>query len=123
VESARKKVSSATLILVLICFFMPFVTFSCGGQKLVTLSGMQLVTGTTIEEPQMFGPPKKTKLAPECMALLTFLAVIAGLGFELSERQEGHREFGGFGCARSHFSGSDEIKLRKDRVTEGSRID
>lgn len=52
-----KKAIPAILGLALICFFLPFVTVSCQGQKLMTFSGIQLVTGTTIQEPQMFGPP------------------------------------------------------------------
>jgi len=78
-EDVTKGLSPAVYVLALICFFLPFVTFSCQGQKIVTLSGIQLVTGTTINQPQPFGPPKSQKVDAEPLAVLAFLSGIAGL--------------------------------------------
>jgi hypothetical protein len=74
-----RKASPAALILTLICFFLPFVTFSCDGTRM-TFSGIQLVTGVTIQQPQMLGPPANQKIDPEPLAILAFLAAIGGLG-------------------------------------------
>lgn len=78
-ESNVKKASPAVFILALICFFLPFVTFSCQGQKVLSLSGIQLVTGTSMQQSQMFGPPKSEKLNAEPLAALAFLCGVVGL--------------------------------------------
>lgn len=84
-----KKAIPAILALALICFFLPFVTVSCQGQKLMTLSGIQLVTGTTIQEPQMFGPPKPMKLSAEPLAVAAFLCGLVGLAVGLIGKGRG----------------------------------
>ena len=78
-EGGPKKASRAIFVLALISFFLPFVTFSCQGQKVATFSGIQLMTGTTIQQPQMFGSPKEQKMGAEPLAVLAFLCGIAGL--------------------------------------------
>ena len=78
-EGAPKKLSAAAFALALICFVLPFVTFSCQGQKVFTLSGIQMVTGTTFQQPQMLGPPKQEKIEAEPLATLAFMAALAGL--------------------------------------------
>ncbi len=84
-----RKLSPATLILVLICFFLPFVTFSCQGQRIASLSGMQLATGTTVQQPQMFGPPKTQKIDAEPLASLALLCVLVGLGLSFLKGKKG----------------------------------
>jgi len=95
VEKMLKKLSPAIFGIALICFFLPWVNVSCQGQKVITLSGIQLVTGTTIEEPKMFSElkgsshpylkePRRSseeynKIKGEVLAILTFLAAIVGL--------------------------------------------
>lgn len=78
-----KKLSSTIFGIALICFFLPWVNVSCQNQKVASFTGIQLVTGTTVEEPQMFGPKKERKINGEPLAILSFLSVIAGfaLGF------------------------------------------
>lgn len=83
------KVPPAALIIALICFFLPFVTFSCQGQKIVSLTGIQLVTGSLIQQPQMFGPATSQKLSPEPLAIVTLLSVILGLGLSLTKGKKG----------------------------------
>lgn len=73
-----RHISSASFLFALFCFFLPFVTLSCPGAN-ITLSGVQLVTGTTVEEPQMFGGPTQRELGSEPLAVLAFLCVLAGL--------------------------------------------
>ena len=73
------KVTPAVFIGTLLCFLLPFVTISCGGQKAATLSGTQMALGTTLEQPQMFGPPQKQKIDPDPYVALAGVCVIVGL--------------------------------------------
>jgi len=75
-----RKISPAIFGIALICFLLPWVNVSCQGQRVASFSGFQLVTGTTIEEPVMFGPKKERKIKSEPFAILALLATIAGLG-------------------------------------------
>ncbi|MFN3396681.1 MAG: zinc-ribbon domain-containing protein [Thermodesulfovibrionales bacterium] len=84
-----KKLSPAIFGIALICFFLPWINVSCQGQKVMSFSGIQLVTGTTIEEPTMFGPAQKRKVKSEAFALLTFLSAIAGLVLSLMKNKKG----------------------------------
>jgi len=50
----------------------------------MTLSGIQLVMGTTIEQPVVFGQrPPVQRVSGEPLAILAFLCAIAGLGLSL----------------------------------------
>jgi hypothetical protein len=88
-EGATRKLSPVVFVLALICFFLPFVTFSCQGQRVATFSGMQLVTGTTLQQPQAFGPPQQQKIDPEPLALLAALAALAGLAVSFLRGKRG----------------------------------
>ncbi len=74
------KLSPTLLIFVLICFCMPFFSFSCEGRKAITLTGIQLATGTSIESPQVFGPPQRQKIDNEPLAAVSLLSAIVALG-------------------------------------------
>ena len=74
-----RKLSPAAFVLAFVCFFLPFVTFSCQGQTVASLSGFQLATGTKIRQPQVFGPPKEHKVEAEPLATVALLSVIAGV--------------------------------------------
>lgn len=52
-KEVEKFLSPALFLLVALCFFLPFVSFTCQGQKLATITGMELVTGTKIEKFEM----------------------------------------------------------------------
>ncbi len=79
-QSETKKFSPAVFGFALLCFFLPFVSVSCQRQKVISFTGIQLVMGTTIEQPQMFGPRQVERVDPEPLAILAFLAGLAGLG-------------------------------------------
>lgn len=84
-----KRLSPAIFGIALICFLLPWVNVSCQGQKVASFTGIQLVTGTTVEEPQMFGPKKEKKVNGEPLAILTFLAVITGLVLGFLKNKKG----------------------------------
>jgi hypothetical protein len=84
-----KKFSPAIYGLALICFFLPFTHISCQGEKVATFTGVQLVTGTTIEQTEMFSEGKKAKkIAPEPLAILVLFSTIAGLGLSFLKGKE-----------------------------------
>jgi hypothetical protein len=89
VNGMAKKLSPAVFVLILICFILPFVAFSCGGQKVLSLSGVQLATGASIQQPQAFGPPITRKIDPEPLAVLALLAVVVGLAFSFVRGKKG----------------------------------
>jgi Double zinc ribbon/PEGA domain len=75
-----KKSIPGVLLLGLICFFFTFASVSCNGQPLVAITGIQMVTGSSVSAPQMFGPPKVQKIPPESSVIIAFLCGIVALG-------------------------------------------
>ncbi|HSD62974.1 MAG TPA: zinc ribbon domain-containing protein [Ignavibacteriaceae bacterium] len=93
-ESARF-ISPVLFFLVALCFFLPFVSFTCQEQKIATVTGMELVTGTKIEKFQMqkFNPEtddseltKQNELNSEPMAIAAFIFAILGIVVSLNLR-------------------------------------
>ena len=76
----KSKVSPIIFALSTLCFLLPFVTVSCNGQKVASLTGVELATGTTVEQPQVFGPAQKKRVGAEPLATLAALCAIAGIG-------------------------------------------
>ena len=79
--------SNASILLFLgstLCFFLPFVTVSCAGTKVFTLSGQQLATGTSIKMAQAFGPPQSEKIKPNPFASIAALCAVAGIFLSLA---------------------------------------
>ena len=89
-QSGTKKLSPIIMGVALLGYFLPFVTVSCQGQKIASFTGTQLVFGTTVQEPQMFGPPKAHRIDAEPLAVLAFLCCLAAfaLGFAKSRNSE-----------------------------------
>ena len=79
----QNRKSTASILLFVgsvLCFFLPFVTVSCGGEKLFTLSGRQLATGSSVSVGE--GKPEKTSVDPT--ALIALLCALAGVGLTLA---------------------------------------
>ena len=89
-QSETKRLSPVIFAVALLGYFLPFVTVSCQGQKVASFTGTELVFGTTVQEPQMFGPPKPHRIDAEPLAVLAFLCCLAGfaLGFAKSRNSE-----------------------------------
>lgn len=79
-----QKISPILFGVVLVCFLLPFVNVSCSGQQVATFSGLQLVTGTTVQVPGLFGTSLPKKVKGEMLAVLAFMSGIAGLVFSFS---------------------------------------
>ena len=73
-----KKFSSTPFLVCLLLFFLPFVDVSCQGQKMSSLTGIQLATGATVQQAQPLGPVKEQRIDAEPLASLTLLCVVAG---------------------------------------------
>ena len=86
---ASRKLLSLTIMFAgtVLCFFLPFVSISCQGTKLHTFTGQQLATGTTMSQPQMFGPPKTQKVEPNAFAGIAFFCSAAGVALCLVGRK------------------------------------
>lgn len=87
-----KKLSPALFVLIIICFFMPFVNLSCSGQTIMSLTGFQLITGADIKDQNMFGEmngtqTKQEKVESQPLALFALLAAIAGLGLSFIRKK------------------------------------
>jgi hypothetical protein len=77
--SELKPFSGIPFLLCVILFFFPFVNVSCRDQPPIrSLTGMELAIGPTIEQPQLFGPPRKQKLDPEPLASIALLCAVLG---------------------------------------------
>lgn len=121
-SSIARKISPATLILTLICFFLPFVTFSCQGRAIGSLSGMQLSTGTTVQQPQMFGPPKAQKIAAEPLASLALLCVLVGLGLSFLKGRKGAAGSAALACLAVFFLVGLKSKLESDALRQAGGV-
>jgi len=92
-----KKNSPAFYGIILICFFLPFVNLSCSGQTIMSLSGFQLITGTEVKQPNMFGQDmleqdnmadkKSEEIEAQPMALFAFLAALVALLVSLIKKK------------------------------------
>lgn len=83
-NDSLKKVSPAIFGIILICFFLPFVTVSCQNQKLATLTGVQLATGTTIEQSSLLEQQnKEEKIPADPLASIVLVSACVGLGTSL----------------------------------------
>lgn len=84
----RKSIASVFLFVgSALCFFLPFVTVSCGGVTAFTVTGQQLVTGTTLVQPQPFGPPQTQKVGADPFAVVAGLCALAGIALSLIGRK------------------------------------
>lgn len=79
-QNGLKKLSPSIFIIAIVCFFLPFVNFTCEGMKYASLTGVQLVTGTTVKMPSSFGKGSESeKVNSEPLAVLVFLSCVIGL--------------------------------------------
>jgi hypothetical protein len=76
-----KNTSRVTFGAVLLCAFLPFVSVTCQGQRLATLTGVQLVSGTTLQEPTALGSnsEKVHRVQPEPLLIAVYVCALLGL--------------------------------------------
>lgn len=81
-NNVLKRVSPAMFVIVLICFFLPFTTFTCSGEKMATITGVQYLTGTSITVPGSgsFGSrPQTEEISPEPLIIVVLVFTVLGL--------------------------------------------
>lgn len=71
----------APFALALLCLILPFVDITCGGHKALSLNGIQLMTGTELEQKDPFSgqTTKKQKIDGEPLMIAVVIgAIVAG---------------------------------------------
>ena len=76
--STGRIISSSAAFVVLVCFFLPWISVSCSEQEIATLSGYDLVTGTDID----LGVGTE-EVEPDLIFLAVPLAALVVLGLVL----------------------------------------
>jgi lysylphosphatidylglycerol synthetase-like protein (DUF2156 family) len=115
----RKSIASIMLFVgSTFCFFLPFVTVSCGGMKVFTLSGQQMATGTSIEDPQAFGPSKTQRIDPDPFAAVAWLSALAGVVLSLVGRRLAASVSGAAGAVSLGVMAS-RLEGQVQKATEG----
>lgn len=77
---SKRFLTRSLLGAVLVFFLMPFLTLTCGGQPLITMNGVNLATGRTLESKNPFsGNVQRREIQPEPMVALAALAAVAAL--------------------------------------------
>jgi hypothetical protein len=75
-----KKISASMFALILVCFFLPFVTFN---RPIVQLSALELTTGKTVETQQFNGQTESENIPGDAKAALVLVAAAVGVGTSL----------------------------------------
>jgi hypothetical protein len=68
----------APYVIGIACFILPFIQISCSGEKLMTFTGVQLVTGTEMANPMS---DEKEQMPPEPKAIIALVALVVGVVF------------------------------------------
>jgi zinc ribbon protein len=80
VTRMKSKVSPILFLVTVLCFLLPFITVSCNGQKIASLTGTELAFGSSVEQPQIFGgATAKRHIDAEPIATIAFLCALAGI--------------------------------------------
>lgn len=77
------RTAALTFGTVMITFFFTFANVSCQGQRVASLSGVQLAFGTSIDRSDMFGNKQQDKVHAEPLALFALVAAAMGAVFAL----------------------------------------
>ena len=77
---ALKKLSPAFYGVIVLLFFLPFVNLSCSGQTIMSLSGLQLITGSEYKADGMFGQPTEGEVKENKEIRVSAVSVICTFG-------------------------------------------
>ena len=89
--ASRRSLIPILFAIVIIFFFFNFFTISCGGQKVGSVTGISLVTGSELKSHDMISgvETKGEKIPSSAWAIIAFGAAIVGLGvFLIKEKRE-----------------------------------
>lgn len=82
-----KRFSPGLFGLALICFVLPWVNVSCHGQRIITLTGLQLMTGTAVRNP--FGGGSSQMIPGYWVVILLFAVLVLCLAISFTRSKEG----------------------------------
>ena len=78
---------------IILLFFLPFVNLSCSGQKIMSLSGFQLITGSEYKADSMFGETtegevkENKEIESQPLALIALLAAVIALAVSFIKKR------------------------------------
>ena len=75
--------SPAFFAIILVSFLLPWVSFSCDGHRFATITGLDLVTGTTFEKPAKEGEDRVETIPSDALAITVLFLTLCGLGLTL----------------------------------------
>lgn len=78
--------SPTAFAIVLLSFLLPWVSFSCNGHTFASITGLDLVTGTTFERPSDEGDDKAETIPSDALAITALTLTVLGLGLPLLQR-------------------------------------
>lgn len=110
---------SGSLWLTALCYLFPFLTITCAGMQDRSFTGVQLAIGTTIEEPQMFGPARQKQVEAEPYALIAVSCAVIGALAALVSGTAGRVLTGLMGALQGLFLLLLQSKLRQMVATQG----
>lgn len=79
--------SPAAFAVVLISFLLPWVSFSCDGHTFATMTGLDLVTGTTFEKPDKEGEDDVKTIPSDALAITVLFLTLCGLGLAIAQKR------------------------------------
>lgn len=63
------------------CFILPFIQISCDGKKMMSFTGVQMVTGSEMANPMS---EKTERIPSEPRAIIALIALVAGVAFSIN---------------------------------------
>jgi hypothetical protein len=99
-EELKKFLNPIFFVIVIICFFLPFFNVIYQQQKITSITGFELITGTTIstnnitkglngisaQQNEINSGTKTDTVSPQPLALIAFLLAVGGLIFSFFEK-------------------------------------
>jgi hypothetical protein len=125
-EELKKFLNPLLFVIVIICFFLPFFNITCQEQKVASISGFELITGTTIstngpnkgisgisvQQTEIDNALKKDSVSSEPLAVIAFLFAVGGLILSL------FKKFSGIGSAIAGLLGGFSLILLSSVISE-----
>ncbi len=90
-EELKKILNPVLFLVIIICFFLPFFNLTCQQQKIASITGFELISGTQISTkgidktmkdlsiPEVKQESKPDNVSPEPLAFVAFLLAVGGL--------------------------------------------
>ncbi|MEO7531524.1 MAG: hypothetical protein ABIS69_08935 [Sediminibacterium sp.] len=90
VKVNRRQLIPLSFALAIVCFFFTFCNFKCQGNTLASVSGIDLVTGTSLEKKEFLakGELKNSSISANAWAIISLMAAAAGLGIYLIKKNK-----------------------------------